>query len=381
MPTAVGPVLHVDLDAFLASVEVQRRPELAGRPVVVGGRGDPTERGVVSTASYEARERGVRSGMPLRLAARKCPGAVFLPVDKPAYDAASERVMEALRSVVWPPDTASTADGAADGPGSSGVDVEVLGWDEAFLALRSPPVDASLDVEALADHVRRVVLAATGLHCSVGIGDNRLQAKTATDFGKPRGVFRLADDTWAAHMGPRPVTALGGIGAKTARRLAGLGIETVADLAATRADRLAAELGPTMGPWFRRLARGVDTRPVDPTPWVPQAHGREETFQTDVTDPTELAAACRRLALLARDDLVAAGRAATRVGVKVRTSGFATTSRSLTLPTPTLDPDVLSDAAATLLARLAPTRPVRLVGVRLEMVGPPPPSIPDGERD
>src|SRR6187402_3474274 len=146
-------VLHVDLDQFVAAVEVLRRPELAGRPVVVGGRGDPTERGVVSTASYEARVFGVRSGMPLRVAARKLPDAVFLPVDAPEYEATSERVMATLRSL--------------------GVVVEVLGWDEAFLGVSTD------DPEAFARRAQAAVLEATELHSSVGIGDNKVRAKIA----------------------------------------------------------------------------------------------------------------------------------------------------------------------------------------------------------
>ena len=144
-------VLHVDLDQFIAAVEVLRRPELAGLPVVVGGRGDPTERGVVSTASYEARAFGVGSGMPLRTAAKKCPDAVFLAVDAPAYDAASVLVMDTLRGFDVP--------------------VEVLGWDEAFLAAGQGHARLG-DPGEFAELVRAEVLAATRLHCSVGIGDN-----------------------------------------------------------------------------------------------------------------------------------------------------------------------------------------------------------------
>ena len=171
-------VLHVDLDQFIAAVEVLRRPELAGLPVIVGGRGDPTERAVVSTASYEARAFGVGSGMPLRLAARKVPDAVILPVDAPAYTEASEQVMDALRGL--------------------GVVVEVLGWDEAFLGVQSD------DPEAFARRAQSAILEATQLHSSVGIGDNKVRAKIATGFGKPRGVFRLTRDNWFEVMGPRP---------------------------------------------------------------------------------------------------------------------------------------------------------------------------------
>ena len=170
-------VLHVDLDQFIAAVEVLRRPELRGLPVVVGGDGDPSKRGVVSTASYEARTFGVRSGMPLRTAARRIPDAVFLPVDKEAYEAASAQVMEVLRG--------------------TGAVVEVIGWDEAFLGVVTD------DPEAYARDVQRRVVEATRLECSVGIGKNKLQAKVATDFGKPAGVYRLTGETWFEVLGDR----------------------------------------------------------------------------------------------------------------------------------------------------------------------------------
>lgn len=350
-------VLHVDMDQFIAAVEVLRRPELAGLPVVVGGRGDPTERGVVATASYEARAFGVGSGMPLRLAARKCPDAIFLPVDKPAYDAASAEVMDTVRGLTW---------------GGVPVVLEVLGWDEAFLA--AGPGHGELgDPRAFAEELRAAVLAATGLHCSVGVGDNKLRAKIATEFGKPRGVGELTEATWFEVMGDRPTTALWGIGAKTGRKLAALGIDTVAQLAASDARVLAAELGPTMGPWYHRLGRGADTSPVDASPWVPRAHGREETFQEDLETREQVEAAVRTLARRVVADIDAEGRPAARVGLKVRLRPFFTVSRSLTLPAPTNDPAVLADAAVSLLDRLDPAdqeRPVRLLGVRLEMVPP-----------
>ncbi|MFC6287636.1 DNA polymerase IV [Nocardioides sp. GCM10027113] len=347
-------VLHVDLDQFIAAVEVLRRPELAGLPVVVGGRGDPTERGVVSTASYEAREFGVGSGMPLRVALRRCPDAVFLPVDASAYDAASTEVMAALRALEW---------------GGVPVVVEVLGWDEAFLAAGDGHGDLG-DPVAFAEQVRAAVLEATRLHCSVGIGDNKLRAKIATDMGKPRGTFRLTADTWFEVMGERPTTALWGIGSRTARKLEALGVATVAELAAADVGRLAAALGPTMGPWFHRLGRGADGGRVDASPWVPRAHGHEETFQQDVTDWAEVEAHVRRIAVRALADIDREGRPAARVGLKVRFRPFVTVTRSLTLPRPSNDPETLADAAASLLERVERDRPVRLLGVRLEMVPP-----------
>ncbi len=340
-------VLHVDLDQFIAAVEVLRRPELAGRPVVVGGRGDPSERGVVSTASYEAREHGVGSGMPLRTAARKCPDAVFLPVDAPAYEAASARVMDTLRSF--------------------DVAVEVLGWDEAFLGVVGDP-------QAFAEAVRAAVLDATGLHCSVGIGDNKLRAKIATEFGKPQGTFTLTEENWFAVMGDRPTDALWGIGRKTARRLAELGVSTVRELAGTDTAFLAERLGPRMGPWYRRLGRGVDTSPVDASPYVPRGHGRETTFQRDLTDWEQVRQEVRRLAAHVLADIRAEGRPAVRVGLKLRYAPFETRSRSLTLPGPTFDEAEVAAAAVELLDRLDRSRAVRLVGVRLEMA---PPAAPE----
>ena len=218
-------VLHVDLDQFIAAVELLRRPELAGRPVVVGGSGDPTQRGVVATASYEAREYGVRSGMPLRTALKRCPDAVYLPVDKPTYEEASAGVMAVLRE--FP------------------VIVEVMGWDEAFVGGETD------DPEALAAEIQVAVLERTRLHCSIGIGDNLLRAKIATEFGKPRGRFRLTKENWFDVMGERPVTALWGIGAKTARKLEDRGIRTVRELAARRSRGTGRRARPHDGPLLR----------------------------------------------------------------------------------------------------------------------------------
>ena len=245
-------VLHVDMDQFIAAVEILRRPELAGLPVIVGGRGDPTERAVVSTASYEAREFGVHSGMPLKIAVRRCPDAVLLPVDGPAYDAASAVVMDTLRAV----------------PGAV---VEVLGWDEAFVGIETD------DPEAVARAAMADVLAATELHCSVGIGDTKVRAKIATEFGKPRGTFRLTRDNWFAVMGEKPTKELWGIGSRISQRLAGLGIDTVRELAETPDEPLVAEFGPNTGPHIGRLGRGVSSNVVDDTPvGRPRARPRDD---------------------------------------------------------------------------------------------------------
>jgi DNA polymerase IV len=336
-------VLHVDLDQFLAAVEVLRHPELRGKPVIVGGKGDPTQRAVVSTASYEAREYGVRSGMALRTAARKCPDAVFLPVDEPAYLAVSEQVMNTLRSF----------------PAA----VEVLGWDEAFMEPVPPPDDP----EAFARDVQRAVRDATQLSCAVGIGDNKLRAKIATEFGKPGGTFRLTDENWYPVMADRPTDALWGIGRKTAKRLAGMGIETVRDLALTDPRVLAEEIGPTMGPWLRMTSRGVDNSPVDARPWVARSHGREETFQEDLTEWEDVREQVRRLAAHVVDDVVADKREVMRVAVKVRYVPFFTYTRSRTLAEPTTDVRPITEAALEALERLDRRDPIRLLGVRADM--------------
>jgi DNA polymerase-4 len=338
-------VLHVDMDQFIAAVEVLRRPELAGLPVVVGGRGDPTERGVVSTASYEARAFGVRSGMPLRTAVRRCPDAVVLPVDKPAYDAASAVVMQTLRAV----------------PGTV---VEVLGWDEAFVGVEAD------DPEPVARRIQADVLAATDLHCTVGIGDTKVRAKIATEFGKPRGTFRLTRDTWFDVMGERPTKELWGVGPRISQRLAGLGIVTVLDLANADTALLAAEFGPQTGPWVRALGRGESSSTVDDTPWVARAHGRETTFQTDLAGAPEVEEALRVLAAQVVDDLRAEGRDCARVHLKVRFAPFFTVNRSRKLSEPTSDAAVLAATATELFRRLEDDRPVRLLGIRGEMVPP-----------
>jgi len=339
-------VLHVDMDQFIAAVEVRRRPELAGLPVIVGGRGDPTERAVVSTASYEAREYGIGSGMPLRVAARKAPeNAVFLPVDHEAYAAASEEVMSALR-------------------GLPGVVLEVVGWDECFLGV-------AVEVpEHVARDAQRAVWDATGLHCSVGIGDNKVRAKIATEFGKPQGVFRLTAENWFDVMGEKPTRDLWGVGPKVSKRLAAHGIETVRQLADADEAELVDEFGPRMGVWYHGLGSGLGPRVVDDTPWVARSHSRETTYQQNLTSPAQIEEAVRELAGHAVDDCAAEGRPVVRVHLKVRYAPFETrtTGRKLAAPTTTRQ-DVI-DAALALSSGLDDDREVRLLGVRAEMSMP-----------
>jgi DNA polymerase-4 len=338
--SAVDWVLHVDLDEFIAAVEIARRPELRGKPVVVGGAGDPTQRAVVATASYRAREFGIRSGMPLRTAAKRCPDAVFLPSDPPAYEAVSEQVMATLRTFA--------------------VVVEVLGWDEAFVGAHTS------DPEALAADIRRSVKEATGLSCSVGIGDNKLRAKLATGFAKPAGIYRLTRHNWVSVMADRPTDALWGIGRKTANKLADAGLTTVAQLARADPSELARRFGPTMGPWYRALALGAGDTEVTAVPYVPRSRSRETTFQQNLTDRAaldeQLVVLARRVAQDVSDD----GRPVVRVAVKVRFAPFITQTRSIAMAAPTRDACEIERVARAALDRFDHTRPVRLLGVRAE---------------
>ena len=333
-------VLHVDLDQFIAAVEILRNPELKGKPVVVGGDGDPTKRSVVATASYEARAFGVRSGMPMRTAAARCPDAIFLPSDAPAYEEVSARVMDTLRE--------------------HPVVVEVLGWDEAFVGAHTD------DPEALAADIQESVTAATSLTCAVGIGDNKLRAKIANGFAKPGGIYRLTRDNWVAVMGERPTDALWGIGAKTARKLADLGLVTVAQLARSDPKHLAAIFGPKMGPWYWELAVGASGTEVVSTPYVAKSRSRETTFQTNLSDLAEITEQVAVLARRVAQDVAEENRPAHRVGVKVRFAPFMTHTRSITLDAPTSDPVEIEMAALKVLTMFEHGRAVRLLGVRAE---------------
>ena len=342
--TALRWVLHVDLDQFIAAVEVLRRPELRGLPVVVGGDGDPTKRGVVSTASYEARACGVHSGVPLRTAAKRCPDAVFLPVDKPAYDAASAEVMATLR----------TFDAV----------VQVLGWDEAFLG-----VDTD-DPEALAREVQERVRTATRLECSVGIGQNTLQAKLATGFGKPAGVFRITHDSWFDLLGDRPTDVLWGIGAKTARKLTEVGFTTVRELAAADPEVLAARFGPATGPWLGQLARGQGSSRVNGEPYIPRGRSREVTFQENLIDAEEVRLQVVLLADRVAADVAADARPAVRVVLKVRYAPFLTRTHGSRVDPPSTVAADIERAALAALDLFTEDRPVRLLGLRAELTPP-----------
>ncbi|MCX4096465.1 DNA polymerase IV [Nocardia sp. alder85J] len=378
-------LLHVDLDQFQAAVEFRRHRELRGLPVIVGGNGDPAEpRKVVTCASYPARSFGVRAGMPLRQAARLCPDAIFLPLDMATYEEVSAEVMDLLRT--FP------------------VRVEVLGWDEAFLAA---DID---DPERLAREIRGAITE-LDLTCSIGIGDNKLRAKLATGFAKAvgkgvaapgtgeaatgasgsggaapepvtgdgpvpgagTGIFRLTADNWSALMAGRPTSALWGIGSRIAKRLSELGIDTVAQLAAADRDRLAAAFGPSTGPYLWVLGHGAGDTDVVTAPHVPVGRSKSETFPRDLTDRAEIETQVARLATAVAEEVAADGRITTRVGVIVRTSTFFTRTKQRKLPAPTTDIAEIVHTALEVLGRFELDRPIRLLGVRLELVPLDPP--------
>ncbi|WP_280501301.1 DNA polymerase IV [Nocardia farcinica] len=348
-------LLHVDLDQFQAAVEFRRHPQLRGRPVIVGGNGDPQEpRKVVTCASYPARAYGVRAGMPLRAAARRCPEGVFLPLDTAAYEEASEEVMELLRTF----------------PGR----VEVWGWDEAFLAADTD------DPLALAARIRAAI-AELSLTCAIGIGDNKLTAKLATGFAKSAGkssaapadepgaatgTFVLTAANWTEVMAHRPVDALWGVGKRIAARMAALGIHTVADLMSADRTRLAAEFGPATGPYLWVLGHGSGDTDVVTEPRVPVGRSRSRTFPRDLTDPAEIRAEVTRIATQVAEEAAEAGRVTTRVSVTVRTSTFYTRSKQAKLPEPTTDVATIVETALRVADRFDLDRPIRLLGVRLE---------------
>ncbi|MFG1722500.1 DNA polymerase IV [Micromonospora chalcea] len=338
-------ILHVDMDAFYASVEVRRRPELRGRPVVVGGVGP---RGVVSSASYEARRYGVRSAMPTSRARALCPGAVYLPPDFTAYTEASRAVMRIFRDVTPL--------------------VEPLSLDEAFLdvagarRLFGPPA-------AIARLIRRRVAEEQRLTCSVGVGPSKFVAKLGSTRAKPDGLLVVPADRVLEFLHPLPVSALWGVGERSADALRRLGLRTVRDLAEAPAGLLRRAVGEASAAHLHELAWGRDPRGVSPE-HVEKSIGAEVTFDTDVSDPDEIRRSLLALADKGGARLRAAGQVGRTVSLKVRFADFRTISRSRTLPVPTDTAREMFDTAWALWEALAPGEPVRLVGVRMEGLAP-----------
>jgi DNA polymerase-4 len=338
--TAVAePILHVDLDAFYASVEVLKDPSLAGEPVVVGGAGT---RGVVMSASYEARTYGIRSAMPAVRARRLCPQAVFVPPDFEAYQAHSNRFREVLLSVTPL--------------------VEPISLDEAFLDV-SGATRLFGQPEAIAAKVRRDVQQEVGVSCSVGVAPSKLLAKLASEAAKPDGLMVVPADGVRPFLDPLPVRALWGVGEKTGETLSRLGVRTVGDLARTPPSVLGRLIGDQHAGDLIGLANGRDERAVVPYE-APKSVSHEETFGRDLDDERELLreilALSQKVAARLRED----GYRARTVTLKVRLANFTTLTRSRTLSSPT---DVAADlyqVAAELFGALPGVRRrVRLLGV------------------
>jgi DNA polymerase-4 len=329
-------VAHLDMDAFYVSVELRRRPDLRGQPVIVAGRGP---RAVVTTASYEARRFGVGSAMPAARARRLCPRGIFLEPDFAYYRDASRAVMTIVRSH-------ATA-------------VEVVGLDEAYLELTDLPEPVQT--------MRRLgaeLEAATGLTCSIGIGPNKLVAKVASDAEKPRGFVVLSTEAARARFANAGCGLVPGIGPKTVERLRACGIETLGQLAAAPELELASRFGARLAAELRRRARFEDASPVTETRKV-VSESREVTFDTDIIDPRQLESILDGLVRRLCDALVRQRRHGRTVGIKIRLDDFSTHTRARTLPAPVASAEHVLPVALELLRRFAPTRPVRLLGVRV----------------
>jgi DNA polymerase IV len=324
------------MDAFYVSVELQRRPDLTGLPVVVAGSGP---RAVVTTASYEARRFGVFSATPAERARRLCPDAVFIPPDFDHYRERSREVMAVVREHIER--------------------VEVVGLDEAYLDL------SGLDrPRAAARRVKAAVVEQTGLGCSIGLGPNKLVAKVASDAEKPDGFLELtAEAARERFAGSRP-GLVPGIGPKTAQRLERQGIATLGALAATPDERLSEWFGPRLGPLLGRLARFEDDRGVE-TVRVAKSESRETTFDHDLRGLPELEPRLRQLTEDLCSTLARQERRGRTIGIKVRYDDFSTVTRARSLAAPVNDLETIWRVASGLLRRLEPPRPVRLIGVRV----------------
>jgi DNA polymerase-4 len=329
-------IAHLDMDAFYVSVELQRRPDLVGQPVVVAGTGP---RAVVTTASYEARKFGVFSATPASRARRLCPQAVFLPPDFTLYRERSREVMRVLHEHVER--------------------VEVVGLDEAYLDLTELERP-----KAAARRVKAAIEQETGLCCSIGMGPSKLVAKVASDAEKPNGFVVLTrEQACERFAGERP-GLIPGIGPKTAARLADNGIETLGQLAAASETALTSWFGPRLGPHLRRLARFEHESPVT-TVRVAKSESRETTFDRDLQGLEALTPVLDRLASELCTTLEREERRGPTIGIKVRLDDFSTHTRARTLEAPTNDRTTITAVARDLLRDFDPPRPVRLLGVRV----------------
>jgi DNA polymerase-4 len=333
-------ILHIDMDAFFAAVEQKRHPELAGKPVVVGGSGDPTKRGVVSTASYEARKYGIHSAMPLRTAYRLCPKAVFLPVDYKEYSGISAMVKEVLREFTPL--------------------LEDVGIDEAFLDI------SGLDTgsEEIAERIKRRIKDRVGLTCSIGIAPNKLLAKIASDMKKPDGLTIISEKDVEGIIWPLPARKLPGIGPKTEVYLESVGINTIGDLAAKAREELIERFGQSYGQYLYETSRGIDDSPIV-THWEPKSMSREVTFQTDTDNWQTIARNLAELVAEVAGSLKEDSYLCRTVTIKIRFDDFKTYTRAKTMDGYTDSVEIIRRAAFEALWKVELKRKVRLIGVRV----------------
>ncbi len=341
-----GPrtILHVDMDAFYASVEQRDRPELRGRPVIVGA--DPRGRGVVSAASYEARRFGVHSAMPISRAFRLCPDGVFLPVDMDKYARVSAEIMGIL--------------------GAFTPVVEPLSIDEAFLDVTGSGALWG-DGAAVGREIKSRIAGGVGLTASVGVASNKFVAKVASELEKPDGLVVVAPGTEAAFLAPLPVGRLWGVGKVAGAELEAMGIRTIGQLALTPPAHLEARLG-RHGPDLLALARGLDDRAVEPDA-PPKSMGAEETFERDTRDVDLLRATLRGQSERVARELRTSGYAGRTVTLKLRFADFSTITRAQT-GDPTQDGLAIYRRVEALFARIRLEQAVRLIGVSVSMLGP-----------
>jgi DNA polymerase-4 len=337
----VRTIAHLDMDAFFVSVELQRRPELRGQPVVVAGS---SPRAVVTTASYEARQYGVASAMPASQAYRLCPQAIRLSPDFAAYRTSSGRIMDILRA---------------------NVDlVEVAGLDEAYVDLTG-----MLAPRAGMARIAGQILAATGLECSIGIGPNKLIAKLASDCQKPRGRVVLTHAQALERFAASSARLLPGVGPKTLPRLEEMGIRTVAELGAVPVEALTARFGSTLGRFLHRRGRLEDDSPVSGERQA-VSRSNETTFPTDVSDRAVMEETIRQLSAGLARGLQERGLSPRTIGIKVRLHDFTTVTRARTGSAADCDAERIAGTAVELLRAYGPPAPVRLLGVRASSLVP-----------
>ncbi len=355
MPDARPRVIaHLDCDAFFATVELLRRPELRGLPVIVAGNGP---RSVVTTASYEARAFGVGSAMPAATALRLCPHAVVIPPDHAAYSEASRRVWARV--------------------GTHLDRLQRMGIDESYADLTGTPRPVAVLRAAVAD-----VLEATGVQLSVGLGPSRLVAKCCSDVGKPAAFTAMGREEAARRFASAGVRRLPGIGPRSAERLAAMGIHRIGELQAADPDDLARRFGERWGRALHALGWFHDDSPVVTDPGPAKSVSSEVTFDEDITDPAAMEETLGHLSERLEGSVHRGGRRGRTVAIKVRLSDWTTVTRARTLPGPVDDAATIARVARTLLREYAPPLPVRLLGVRLagfvdEAARAPAPGLPD----